>query len=79
MIPNWILNNAFIQSLLKYGLIALAAIGLIKAVRKDAADDRETEIRAQDDEIAIKLLKEAKEAHEESDNISDDDLAERLS
>lgn len=76
---NLLLNNKAVQSAIKYIGLILVALGFIKAVRKDAADDRENEIKAENAEETIKLVKEAKKAHEENNDISDDDLADRLS
>ena len=46
---------------------------------KDAADDKEKEIQLDEADQTINLIKEVKEAHEANDNISDDELAKRLS
>jgi len=73
-----LLSSDFIQSLIKYGLLTLAAIGLVKSIRKDAADDKENEIKAENAEIAMKLLKEDKEREKNIDALPVDDQRKRL-
>ncbi len=75
---SWLLNNDFAKSIIKYGLLTLAAIGLVKSIRKDAADDKENEIKAENAEIAMKLLKEDKEREKNIDALPADDQRKRL-
>ena len=75
---SWLLNNDFVKSIIKYGLLTLAAIGLVKSIRKDAADDKENEIKAENAEIAMKLLKEDKEREKNIDALPADDQRKLL-
>ncbi len=73
-----LLNSAFVQSIIKAVLGALVLFGLVKSIRKDAADDKENEIKAKDAEIAMKLLKEDKEREKNINALPADDQRKRL-
>ena len=75
---SWLLNNDFVKSIIKYGLLTLAAIGLVKSIRKDAADDKENEIKADKAEKIIDIVKENEAVHEEVNAYSDDDHIDLL-
>jgi len=62
---SWLLNNDFVKSIIKYGLLPLAAIGLVKSIRKDAADDKENEIKADQAEELVEDVLDFKEIEEE--------------
>jgi len=53
-----LISSEFIQSLIKYALLFLAAIGLVKSIRKDAADDKENEVKLDQAEKALDSLVE---------------------
>ena len=59
-----LISSDFIQSIVKYTLLILAAIGLVKTIRKDAADDRENEIKADQADDLVESVIEFKEIEE---------------
>ena len=73
-----LISSDFIQSIVKYTLLILAAIGLVKTIRKDAADDRENEIKADQAEKIIKIVEEKEAVHEEVNSYSDDEHIDLL-
>ena len=75
---KWLLNSEFVQSLIKYALLFLAAIGLIKTIRKDAADDKENEVKLEQADIELELIKQDKERDKNIDGLTDSDKRERL-
>ena len=76
---NLIMQSPLLQAICKWSGIALMASLFVAYIRKDAANDKEKEIQLDEADETIKLIKEAKEAHEANNNISDDELAKRLS
>ena len=73
-----LLNSAFVQSIIKAVLGALVLFGLVKSIRKDAADDKENEIKADQAEKIIDIVKEKEAVHEEVNAYSDDDHIDLL-
>jgi len=53
-----LLNSAFVQSIIKAVLGALVLFGLVKSIRKDAADDKENEVKLDQAEKALDSLVE---------------------
>ena len=73
-----LLNSAFVQSIIKAVLGALVLFGLVKSIRKDAADDKENEVKLDQANAALEASEKARrikdEVHKEVNAIPEDEL-----
>ena len=72
------MQNPLMQKLAKYSGLALLGSLFIAFIRKDAADDKEQQMRLDEAQLEIDLMKEAKEIENKINAMPDDVKRDRL-
>ena len=75
---NYIMQTPLMQKLAKYSGLALLGGLFIAFMRKDAADDKEQQMRLDEAQLEIDLMKEAKEIEIKIDAMPADVKRDRL-